>query len=84
MKLLKLVFVPVSKEAQIRQIALLTFKNDLIWPLRVRLEELFCKRHEFPKDTRGKLVQMLSILASMTENEFERNYLVEMLENLTL
>lgn len=65
----------------IRHIGLLTFKNDLIWPIRARLEELFSKTHEFGKDSRGKLIQMLSVLASITKNDFERNYLVEMLEN---
>jgi hypothetical protein len=97
-------------DLDIRKLGLISFKDDFIWPIRERLEELLLsgKRYEsllpLPKsdkipalpeagkssaaasaedkarDTAGRIIQMLSVLCSMTDNDFEREYLMEMLK----
>lgn len=73
----------------IRSTALVKFKDCLLWPIRLRLQELCSseKKIEFAnggsgggaRDTFGRISHMLSILASVTENDFEREFLVSCL-----
>ena len=59
---------------------LVHFKDDLIWPIRLKLQELTSKEYKFgnTKDMPSRLIQMLCILAGVTKNEFECEYLQDL------
>ena len=62
------------------QLILGSFKDEIIWPLREKLKESCQKKLQFESvEVQGRLTHLLSIMAQITDNEFERQLFIEIL-----